>query len=359
MNPLQTISLKMGNKYIFREPLQNLTTQRTTNYMNTNFQKNNYYSAHPNNYNMNSRNNPKRGYQDMDVIPKFIANENMKELNKELLDRIQNKKATFTKILKTYFSEKVDNFSNSIQEIEMDINSQKLSFESIKNKDYNGFKDLISFINDNRTNPKITSMKNMSLDEYKALSNEEKNTILGGIYQNKALFNQKLNLNNVNINKNIDENPYSKGFQRQRSKTENRINNNPKKNIVVTQDQIELFQIFIGNSNISNNEILSYFDSNNNKVIVAAEKYFKKKYGCEYLTLQYYYPYQPKLGIKVHKFRFVSEISNLFMAAHNDYLSLNNSRLYLENGREIKDDKKMKCIGSLGLQNNSKIKVII
>ena len=363
MNYTQYLTLKMGNKYIFKEPLQNLRLQRNSNYMNSNYQKNNYYS--PNNYNINTRNNHKKDYKGMDVIPKFIANENMKEINKELLNRMQNKKATFTKILKTYFSGGDENFANSIQEIETEMNTENLSLESTK-KDYEGFKDLISFINDNRTNPKLTAMKNTSLDEYKAINDETKKQILEGINQNKELFYQKLNLNNYinkNNNYNLNNNPYVTSNQRQRAKTTN-VNNNSNKNVgktknMVTKDQVELFKILIGNQNIPNNEVLSYFDSNNNKVMVAAEKYFKKKYGLDYLTLQFLYPNQQKLGIKVHKFKFIGELSGLFMAAHNDYLSLNNPRLYLENGREIKLDKKIKCIGALGLENNSKIKVII
>ena len=366
MNLSQYFTLKMGHKLIFKEPLQNLKIQRNSNYMNSNYQKNNYYS--PNNYNINSRVNQKKNYQGMDVIPKFIANENMKEINRELLNRMQNKKATFTKILKTYFSEGDNNFFNSIKDIEMEMNNERLSLESLKNKDYDGFKDMISFINNNRTNAKLTSMQNKSSDEYKVLNNEEKNQILGGINQNKPLFYQKLNLKNVKINNNnnLDNNPYIISNQRQRAKTTNTHNisdknknsGNKQKNLV-TQDQIELFKILIGNRNISNNEVLTYFNSNNSTVKVAAERYFQQLYGTENITLQYFFPYQQNVGIKIHKFRFIAEISDLIMAAHNDYLSLNTPRLYLENGREIKMDKKIKCIGALGLQNNSKIKIII
>ena len=358
----QYITLKMGNKYIFKEPLQNLRIQRNSN-MNNKYQTNNYYA--PKNYNINARNNHKRDYRSMDVIPKFVANENMKEINKELLNRMQNKKATFTKIIKTYFSGGIENFSDAIQEIEADMNTDILSLESA-NKDFVGFKDLISFINNNRTNTNITSMQNISLDEYKTINDETKKQIFEGINQNKELFYQKLNLKNY-INKNnkynLENNPYVISNQRQRAKTTN-MNNNKNKNIgkpvnMATKDQVELFKIFIGNQNIPNNEVLSYFDSNNNKVMVAAEKYFKKKYGMDYITFQFLYPNQPKLGTKIHKFKFIGEVSALFMAAHNDHLSLNNPRLYSENGREIKIDKKIKCIGALGLQNNSKIKVII
>ena len=352
----------MGHKFIFKEPLKSLKSSGNNNYMNPNMQKNNYFS--PNNYN-NQRGLKKRNYQGMDIIPKFIANENMQELNKELLDRLLKKKAVFNKMMNTYFSEGDIYFSSSIQEIEMEMSNERLYSESSKNRDYDGFLDLLSFINSNRTNAKLTTMQNISLDEYKNMNNETKNTILGGIYENKPLFEQKLKLKNINIknNNNFGNNPYiinNKNNPRGNSDIK-KFNNNPKqvnqKNLV-TKNQIDLFTKFIGNQNISINDALTYFDLGNPKVIIAADRYFRKKYGTDSLTLQFIYPYQ-KIGTKIHKFRFITEISELFMTAHKDYLSLNNPRLYMENGREITEDTRIKCIGALGMQNNSKIKVII
>ena len=62
--------------------------------------------------------------------------------------------------------------------------------------------------------------------------------------------------------------------------------------IRITKDQLDLFRTFIGNQNITDKEILTYFDMTNPKVMVAAERYFKKKYGTECLTLNYYFPNQ-------------------------------------------------------------------
>ena len=369
MNLSQYVTLKMGNKFIFKEPLQSLKSAGgNSNYMNPNMQKNNYYS--PNNYNNNNqRNLKKRNYQGMDIIPKFIANENMQELNKELLDRLLKKKGIFNKMMSSYFSEGADYFTNSIQEVEMEMNNERLGSESSKNRDYEGFLDLLSFINSNRTNPKLTTMQNITLDDYKNMNNETKNTVLGGIYENKPLFEQKLKLKYTNNKNNgsggFGNNPYliNNNNQRPRGNSNNNKYNNNKKQVnqrnLVTKDQIDLFKIFIGNQNISNNDALSYFDLGNPKVIIAADRYFKKLYGLDTITLQFIYPYQQKVGTKIHKFRLITEISELFMTAHKDYLSLNNPRLYMENGREIKDDKRIKCIGALGIQNNSKIKVII
>jgi hypothetical protein len=203
MNTSQYMTLKMGNKYIFKESLQALKSSNNSNYVNNN-QRNNYYS--PNNYNNNNnrRMNPKRNYQGMDVIPKFIANQNMQEINKELLDRLSNKKVIFNKMMKSYFSEGTEFFTNSIREIENQVMNERFSVESNNNRDYEGFKELISFINSNRTNPKLTSFQNMSLDEYKVMNNETKNQIMEGINQNKPLFQQKLKLKykNENVNNN-------------------------------------------------------------------------------------------------------------------------------------------------------------
>ena len=127
---------------------------------------------------------------------------------------------------------------------------------------------------------------------------------------------------------------------------------------LISQEQISLFKTFVGNQNIPDNHVLSYFDVSNPKVVIAANKYFKNIYGTEYLTLYYYYPTKAQSGTKIHKFRFTSEISDLFMGAQNDYLSMVNPRLILENGKEIVNDRKIKCIGALNLSNNSKIKVL-
>ena len=42
-----------------------------------------------------NNNNKKRNYEGLDVIPKFIANENMKDINRELLYRLLTKKNIF------------------------------------------------------------------------------------------------------------------------------------------------------------------------------------------------------------------------------------------------------------------------
>ena len=339
------IVLKMGNKIVFKEPIQKIKANSNQNFQgNSNYNngfQNNYYS--PNNYR-------KKSYEGMDIIPKFIANENMKEVNRELLNRLSNKKNIFNKMMKSYFSEGEVYFSNSIQEVEMEMNRYNDLLENKKNKDFEGFMDLLSFINSNRTSANLTSMQNISFNDYKNMNYDTKRLILGGIFQNRVLFAQKLNLKNFERN-----NP---------QKRPNSINNkNMNKNRIsnpnfISKEQIDLFKTFIGNPHISDSHVISYFDPSNPKVMLAANRYFTNIYGVDYLTLHYYYPAKAQSGTKIHKFRFVGELSDLFTAAQDDFLSVVSPRLFLENGREIKNDRKIKCIGALNLSNNSKIKVL-
>ena len=150
-------------------------------------------------------------------------------------------------------------------------------------------------------------------------------------------INNGNNINNYNNNNNY--NNYNMMLQ-------NKYN--------ITQEQIDLFKIFVNNPKIPNNHVESYFNKSNPKVMDAAENYFKNIYKTDYLTFTYKYNNK---GSKIHKFRFSGNIDALFLAAQEDYLSVNNPRLILDNGKEIAKDKKIKCIGALNLENNSIINV--
>jgi hypothetical protein len=273
----------MGNKFIFKEPLES-----------------GLY------------------YPDIDIIPIFISNQN-KESNEEMINRLNHKRNTLSKMKASYFSKNEDFFSSSIQEVESEMIRYKHNLENIKNNDYKGFQELLSIINNNRTNPKLISMQNISLSDYKNMNNETKKIILDGIIENRHVIVPKLFPSNV--------------------------------------EQINLFKTFIGNHNIPDSRAISYFDPFNPKVILAAEQYFKDKYKLDYLTLYYYYPTKND-GPKMHRFNFVTNISKLFMAAQNDYISVTNPRLILENGKEIVNNNRYKCIGAMNLSNNTKIKVL-
>ena len=150
------------------------------------------------------------------------------------------------------------------------------------------------------------------------------------------------NYNNINENNVYDINNY------------NNYNNMMKNNIPISQEQIDLFKIFVNNPKIPNNHVESYFNRTNPKVMEAAENYFKNIYKADYITLTYKYNNR---GSKIHKFRFSGNIDALFLAAQEDYASVIKPRLFLDTNREIIKDKKIKCIGALNLENNSTINV--
>jgi hypothetical protein len=348
-NNSQYIALKMGNKLVFRDPLNTIRSYPGQNYNN----------AYQSNYNNQNSNYKKRNYEGMDVLPKFIANENMKEVNRELLERLMKKKNIFNKMMNAYFSENQFSFMNSLQEVEMEMNRYKDISENNKNKDFEGFMDLLSFMNCNRTNGNLTAMQNISLNDYRTMNYDTKKIVLAGIFENKIALSQKLNLKSYE--KYMPNRPsYQNNMNNNRN---NNVNNNMNNNKFynqnpITKEQIELFKTFIGNPHISDQHVKSYFDPSNPKVILAANKYYKNIYGLDYLTLNYYYPYKAKSGIKVHKFKFTGELSELFLAAEGDFISVKSPRLFLENGKEIFNNNKVKCIGALNLSNNAKIKVL-
>ena len=323
----------MGNKILFKENLQVLKT-----FGNNSFQPNNYKSANSNS-NINAK---RRIYDGMDVIPKFIANENMKELNNELMDRLLKKKNIFTKMMKSYFSDNEDSFTNSLREIQKEMDGYKDIMEKCKDRDFDGFMDLLSFINSNKTNMNLSSMQNMTLNDYRNMNYDTKKNILAGIYENRQLISHKLNLKYIDNERNKMTNIMYKNNAKENINMKNNNNNSRVSN----------------KKNITQEQIISYFDISNPQVIIAAEKYFKNVYGCDCLTLYYYYPSKRQSGARMHKFKFTSDITQLFMSAQDDYFSIVNPRLYLENGKEIINDKRRKCIGALNLLNNSKIKVL-
>ena len=378
MNLEQTLFLKMGNKLIFKEPLQgikyaieqNKNMNEKFNVYKPNYNQQSNYSNQ--NQFSNVTNKRKMNYQNMDIIPKFIEDENIQEKYKDLANRLNDKKGKLNIFINSYFSEGDDNFMNSIQEVEMEMNRYKAITEENKDKDLEGFQNLLGFINENRTNSNLKELQNISLNDYRKMNYEMKRTVLSGIFENRELFSKKLNLNahqvharqNSNIgNKNYNNNNYNNNYNNNNYNNDyNNMNNynNYNYNIMqnrtaITKEQVELFKIFVGNNNIPDNHAVSYFDKFNPKVKDAAEKYFKNVYKENYLTFIYIYKNR---GTKVHKFRFSDEVDKLFLAAQDDYVSVMKPRLYLDNMKEIIRDKKIKCIGALNIANNSNITVL-
>lgn len=376
--------LKMGNKLIFKEPLKGIK-YAVEQYKNPNSQinKNDRYDIYKPNYNQQSnvnnmnKGNRKRSFQNMDVIPKFIAFENSQEINKELAYKLLDKKTKLNTFINAYVSGEQSDFNKEIMDIELEMDKYKSIMEQQKNKDFEGYKDLISFMNKNKTNSNLNALQNISLNDYRNMNFDIKKRILSGIFENRESLSKRLNINVTSnqmprrINSLNFKNPNNMNFNNNDNnnyENNNYINNNNNYNIndysnynmmmknelSITQEQIDLFKIFINNPKIPNNHVESYFNKTNPKVMDAAEKYFKNIYKAEYITLTYKYNNR---GSKVHKFRFSGNIDALFLAAQEDYLSIIKPRLFIENGKEIVKDKRIKCIGALNLENNSTINV--
>ena len=163
MNNLdRMLYLKMGNKLIFKEPLKGIkyAVDQYQN-QNSNMNRNNMYNMYkpgynqpsnvsnqnnaPNKYNMNNNNNNTRKLklQNMDVIPKFIYYENDQEMNKELAYKLFEKKNKLNTLVNTYISKEYFDFNKSIMDIELEMDKYKSIMEQQKDKDYEGFKDLL------------------------------------------------------------------------------------------------------------------------------------------------------------------------------------------------------------------------
>ena len=382
MNNLgQMLYLKMGNKLVFKEPLKGIKYaveqyKNSNSNMNSNNQNNNYdiykpnYNQqsniqNPNNNNMNR--NRKLNFQNMDVLPKFIDYENSQDMNRELAHKLEEKKTKLKALINAYISKEQNDYTKAIMDVELEMDKYKSIMEQQKNKDFDGFKDLLGFINDNKTNSNLKEMKFMSLTEYKGMNYDIKKKILSGIFENRESLAKRLNvyittdthkriksqvLDNVNFNMNNQNNRINNNYNN--NDNYNNYNKMMSNQVFVSDDQLQLFKIFINNPKMSNEHAVTYFDKTNPKVRDAAEKYFKNIYRADYITLNYIYKNrQPK----VHKFRFSGDVNALFLAAQEDYLSVTNPRLFAQNEKEIIKDKKIKCIGALNLENKSDINV--
>ena len=391
MNNLdKMLYLKMGNKLIFKEPLKGIkyAVEQYQN-PNPNIKRNDPYDIYKPNYNQQNnvnnnhkyninQGNRKRNFQNMDIIPKFIAFENSQEVNKELANKLVEKKAKLNTFINAYISGEESDFTKSIMDIELEMDKYKSIMEQQKDKDFEGFKDLIAYINNNKTNENLKAFQSMSLNDYKNMNYDIKKRVLSGIFENRESLSKKLNVNissnpatkransitykNPNkMNNNYNNNNYENNNYNNNNKNNvydinnyNNYNNMMKNNIPISQEQIDLFKIFVNNPKIPNNHVESYFNRTNPKVMEAAENYFKNIYKADYITLTYKYNNR---GSKIHKFRFSGNIDALFLAAQEDYASVIKPRLFLDTNREIIKDKKIKCIGALNLENNSTINV--
>jgi hypothetical protein len=107
---------------------------------------------------------------------------------------------------------------------------------------------------------------------------------------------------------------------------------------------------------IKDEEISIYLNKECKKVEDAVNKYYQNLYGTENLTLTLSYPNFNNLSI-VQNFSFKSNISILFEKAIFGYPFASNVHLFTHFNKEILMDNKnkIKCIGSLKLENNTVI----
>ena len=374
MNNLdKMLYLKMGNKLIFQEPLNGIkyTVEQYKN-QNSNNKRNDRYDIYKPNYNQqsnasnksntynNNQGNRKRSFKNMDVIPKFIAYENSQEVNKELAYKLGEKKVKLNTFINAYISEETSDFTSAINDIESDMDRYKSIMEQQKDKDFEGFKDLIGFINNNKTNENLKAFQTMSLNDYKNMNYDIKKRVLSGIFENREALAKKLDVNKATNpaarranSMNYQQNSYYNNNNNYGVNNNNYNNNNNNNNNYnnynmmlqnkynITQEQIDLFKIFVNNPKIPNNHVESYFNKSNPKVMDAAENYFKNIYKTDYLTFTYKYNNK---GSKIHKFRFSGNIDALFLAAQEDYLSVNNPRLILDMGKKLLKIKKLNAL---------------
>ena len=335
MNSENIISLKLGNKIIFQHPLSQL--------------------------NQLKKNNNKAVSKD--IIPKFLGND---KLNNDSEQRMINEKRLFQKMVNGYFNyDDKPSFKDEISKTEFQINNLQQTIEKNKSSDYTKFKEMIS----------ILKLKEININKYNNLSDNSKKELLNLINSNKKLYSNVLGLNKNNIDKIngilflFKENIINLKYNENNKNNENNINRNktePNKNQLnkinkpngiykIKEEHLEAFKNFIGNNQLSNRIIISYFDVNYPNVKLAAQKYFKSKYGVDEITLIFIYQKNPNDRI-YHKFELTSEVNELFSAAKTGNIS--NPKLYLKTGKEIKNNRKIKCIGALNLDNNSIIKII-
>ena len=322
------ISLKLGNKIIFQHSLSQLSQLKK----NKNIISNNIEALNK------------------DIIPKFILDKENLENNSE--KRLINEMRLFKKIESGYFiDEYKSSFGEEISKIEYEINNLQQSVEKKQLNDYIKFKEMISKLN----------LKEININKYKNLSNAPKKEILNLIKSNKKLYSNILCLNKNNIDKingNLTlfkENIINKKNNNnnlKRNKTEpNKIGYNKINGInKIKEEYLENFKNFIGNFKLSDRIIISYFNINHPNIKLAAKKYFQSKYGVDEITLIYIYKENQNDKI-YHKFELVSEVNELFLAAKTE--NINNPKLYLKTGKEIINNRKIKCIGALNLDNNT------
>lgn len=322
MHSDNVITLKLGNKLIFKHPISQLNKLGNKKQINQNI-----------------------NYINNDVIPLFMLDIN--KTNEEYEKRFINEERLLRKMMKGFFPWGKNNYINEISKEEEQINNLEKLIQKNKLNDDNKLKDIIGVLNQENDNKKEILNK---------ISNNKKkfSEILGLNKNNIALINGHLSFIKEKVAKEADkENNNNNNYINNRNKTEPNKNSYKKINII-KEEYIEAFKNFIGNSKLSNRIIISYFDINHPNIKIAAQKYFKSKYGTDEITLIYIYKKSSETFY--HKFKYISEINELFIKAKKE--NYENPKLFLKSGKEIKNNRKIKCVGALNLNNNTIINIM-
>ena len=173
------ISLKFGNKILFTHPLTELKEISQT-------------------FNKKAT---QKILSNSDIIPKFFATQQMKDLSQELSKKLISKKRIFTKITETYFSSSHQNFMFDLQEIENDMNKLNEAMNKNRKKENQKFKDMISELNENNKNKERELIININDEDINSNEYQNKNNILKSISLNKKELSKKLELNKKTLYK--------------------------------------------------------------------------------------------------------------------------------------------------------------
>ncbi len=340
-----------------------------------------------------------------DIYPKFI---NFNSLNNSkyniLLNIIQKKKQNLNNLLKV-FTQFNENFNERIGILSNNINKQSKELLNKNKQEFQSFQNLIDTLisledeRDVKELKKISQYEYLNLQNYKYQKilyyiNKSKNEILINLgcdeIIEKEIYKRKRNLsvnkfnrnfenekneynvlNEYNVNCNFNKSKHNpsdfykslnfKENRRNKSNDKNQLNNNHL-NFLLNEKQfneknkLNLFRLMTDDQSIKDEEISIYLNKECKKVEDAVNKYYQNLYGTENLTLTLSYPNFNNLSI-VQNFSFKSNISILFEKAIFGYPFASNVHLFTHFNKEILMDNKnkIKCIGSLKLENNTVI----
>ena len=286
-NKNQFVALWIGKKLIFKEPLSCLknikNTKSKNKETNTNLtekpkglktvimpktqKKNNPISAF-NRASVNQKFYKQMAVDNLDVIPKFVSSKCMVKVNQQIMQKFLKKKEIFNKITSNYLSSLNKNFNNEINEISKEIECDNVSNEASKNDEYKNFNNILSIINSNKTDDELINLQKIPKEQFTKITDEMKTKIINGIILNGEVFSEKLDLYSTKILK-IAQNK-NNNYRKCETMVRKKNKNSP---FVVSNEQINLFKIFVGNNNIDYNKIITFFDMNNPKVKQAGERY--------------------------------------------------------------------------------------